>query len=281
MDRQSDLILDSKLETQFESSFTVHTYREICAISERRVIRKEYWHRESHIRNGAYGGVWLEKCVQGHRDVQMRAVKQLSIKPSRNAERIDYSRELQAIAKFSHEKSFGWYRTEESLFITMEYLPDGDLHQYLSKASPLGEEAAEYPNQIMSSSPMGTMGFIAPDLHGFTRPGTPFAADMWSLGEITFQLTTKQPVFQNLAMFASYATEATQSFPSTAVLCSQNISISGQGFVSLPMVFSGKSAHALGTQLGAGLAALLRLYMTRLNFGSASEPSAQADRTAC
>jgi calcium/calmodulin-dependent protein kinase I len=34
-------------------------------------------------------------------------------------------------------KSFGWFDDDESIFITMEYLPYGDLQQYLS--SPLSE----------------------------------------------------------------------------------------------------------------------------------------------
>ena len=35
-------------------------------------------------------------------------------------------------------KSFGWYDDNDSIYLTMEYLPDGDLHQYLN--SPLLEK---------------------------------------------------------------------------------------------------------------------------------------------
>lgn len=33
-------------------------------------------------------------------------------------------------------ESFGWYDNDESIFIAMEYLPHGDLHQHLSRPLP-------------------------------------------------------------------------------------------------------------------------------------------------
>lgn len=108
MDRRSDQIRDSKLDTRFDAGFTIHTYREVLTSLERRVVqRQEYWRRESRIGAGAYGCVWLEKCIHGHRDVELRAVKEVSTKPLRNGKQINYSRELEAIAKFSHKKVSG------------------------------------------------------------------------------------------------------------------------------------------------------------------------------
>lgn len=54
----------------------------------------------------------------------------------------------------------------------------------------------------------GTMGFIAPELHGFTSRTTDYAPDMWALGEITFQMLTKKPAFQNLGLLARYVHDA-------------------------------------------------------------------------
>ena len=106
MDKQSDLVVDSKLDTQFHSRYTVHVYREVCNDSERRVVqRQEYWRPISEIGAGAYGRVWLEKCVHGQRDIETRAVKKVSLRPLRNGKQIDFSRELEAIAKFSHDKA--------------------------------------------------------------------------------------------------------------------------------------------------------------------------------
>ena len=105
MDRHSDLIRDSELDTRFEPGFTVHTYREVQTSSERRLMqRHEYWCRVSEIGGGAYGRVWLEKCVQGHgRDSEARrAVKEVKLQSG--GRQINYSRELEAIAKFSHHK---------------------------------------------------------------------------------------------------------------------------------------------------------------------------------
>ena len=106
MDKHSDLILDSKLNTRFESGFTVHSYRQVSHNSERRVVvqREEYWRQVQHIGSGAYGSVWLEECVQGHRDVEFRAIKKVSTRPLRSGRVIDYSQELKAVAKFSHDK---------------------------------------------------------------------------------------------------------------------------------------------------------------------------------
>ena len=106
MDKHSDLILDSKLNTRFESGFTVHSYRQVPHNSERRVVvqREEYWRQIKHIGSGAHGSVWLERCVQGHRDGDLRAIKKVSMRPLRSGSEIDYSQELKAVAKFSHDK---------------------------------------------------------------------------------------------------------------------------------------------------------------------------------
>src|SRR5438270_190875 len=58
MDRHSDLILDSKLDTRFDSGFTVHIHREVSTNSERRVVqREEYWRRVSPFLEEAAGDI--------------------------------------------------------------------------------------------------------------------------------------------------------------------------------------------------------------------------------
>jgi serine/threonine protein kinase len=54
----------------------------------------------------------------------------------------------------------------------------------------------------------GTMGFIAPELHGFTSRETDYAPDIWALGEIAFQMLTKKPTFRNLGLLARYVHDA-------------------------------------------------------------------------
>jgi hypothetical protein len=58
----------------------------------------------------------------------------------------------------------------------------------------------------------GTMGFIAPELHGFTARTTDYATDIWALGEIAFQMVTKQPTFRNLAVLFQYV-QGIEAFP--------------------------------------------------------------------
>jgi serine/threonine protein kinase len=107
----------------------------------------------------------------------MRAVKEINLKG--RAGRVDYTRELEAIAKFSQRKvrrpsisfphsaaltssqydqvgcfvkSYGWYKTTGSLFIAMEYLELGDLQTYLHRDEqpPLPEcEAQDIVYQIL------------------------------------------------------------------------------------------------------------------------------------
>jgi hypothetical protein len=107
MARISDLILDSKLETHFLPDCTVHTFQESDPNSRQRlVIRSEHWRRQRKIGGGGFGTVWLETCTQGSRgttqNAPVRAVKQIDLDPRLG--KIDYNRELEVIAKFSHTR---------------------------------------------------------------------------------------------------------------------------------------------------------------------------------
>ncbi|KAK1143695.1 hypothetical protein N8T08_006095 [Aspergillus melleus] len=285
--RMPDLVRDSKLETHFlpdSSVETVHTYHEPGYKSRRRLVsRSEHWRRYGKIGSGSYGSVWLEKCVKGaRRENALRAIKQMEVR--RQSTRVDYNRELEAIAKFSHwkyerafVKSFGWYDSPDQLFIAMEYLELGDLHTYLQHKPALPEhEAKEVTFQILdglflmhdnefahrdlkprnillkscppdewwvkiadfgiskriedeaggSSTLKGTLGYIAPELHGFVKRGSPYAPDLWAVGEIAFQLVTKQATFKNLGMLFKYMSDL-DMFPYDLLLAAR-VSESGQ-----------------------------------------------------
>lgn len=104
MSHLSDLARDSKLETRFHGKYTRHRFIESDPIQGARdVVREEYWTREKLVGSGAFGRVWCERCVKGAKDYNIRAVKEI-IKPPSYGKRVDYSRELEAIAKFSHER---------------------------------------------------------------------------------------------------------------------------------------------------------------------------------
>jgi hypothetical protein len=98
---QSDLVRDSKLETRFEEDCVYHIYQESDRAAGRRsVVRHEYWKRKRHLGSGGFGIVWLELCTKGTQKGEERAVKEIK----RTKESLDYHRELEAIAKFSHQK---------------------------------------------------------------------------------------------------------------------------------------------------------------------------------
>jgi hypothetical protein len=104
----SDLVRDLKLETTIVDGTTIHTHNmSDSGAGRRRINVEEKWERQRKLGNGTYGTVWLEICVLGPKKGQLRAVKEIS-KEVTTAEPIDYGRELEAIAKFSHAKVCLW-----------------------------------------------------------------------------------------------------------------------------------------------------------------------------
>lgn len=101
----SDLVKDSKLETTTTGDGIIRHVIEIAGQNSRRrrVRQEQLWKRAESLGEGAYGEVWLEKLVGGTCQVNERAVKVIK-KRSQKQRAVDYSRELEAIAKFSHPK---------------------------------------------------------------------------------------------------------------------------------------------------------------------------------
>jgi hypothetical protein len=99
-----DLVLDSRLKTEFLDDSTVHTFIEPHG-RNRRIERKEYWRRERHLGHGGSGNVQLERCTAGESRDMMRAVKIIN-KQSGSIRRniMAFDRELEAIVKFSHNR---------------------------------------------------------------------------------------------------------------------------------------------------------------------------------
>jgi hypothetical protein len=103
MPRQSDLVEDSKLNAEFRDSMTIHSYLEIDEAG-RRSSREEYWKLERPLGQGGFGQVWLERCTTvGITQGVFRAVKSIDTK-SKSYKSLDFNRELEAVAKFSHNR---------------------------------------------------------------------------------------------------------------------------------------------------------------------------------
>lgn len=162
---------------------------------------EERWERGRNLGAGSFGTVWLEKLVTENDEEKYRAVKGIR-KGVQRSKAIDYSRELEAIAKFSHQKvresstfvlcfhscptlllshqlleahremqyemcfvkSFGWYENHDFVFIAMEYFPLGDLQNYLSLPL-LEKDVQQITSQVLEGlSFMHDNGFAHRDL---------------------------------------------------------------------------------------------------------------------
>jgi hypothetical protein len=103
MSRLPDLVLDSRLRTDFRDSVTIHSFLEINEVG-RRYFREEHWKRERDLGHGGFGRVRLERCVTiGIKQNALRAVKIID-KQSNPFNSLDFNRELEAIAKFSNDR---------------------------------------------------------------------------------------------------------------------------------------------------------------------------------
>jgi len=98
--RTSDLVLDSKLQTTFHNNYTKHVI-DVAGpnVHQRRTTQEQRWRRRKPLGRGTFGEVWLEELSAGQSSVTQRAVKIIGRHTS-----VDYSRELEAFAKFSHRK---------------------------------------------------------------------------------------------------------------------------------------------------------------------------------
>jgi hypothetical protein len=95
------LVRDTKLEIIVSQTHTLQVeYVSNPATGERRTRVEERWETTQDLGRGAFGQVWLEKCTAGPSPGRVRAVKAIMKGPGVE-QQTDYTRELEAIAKFS------------------------------------------------------------------------------------------------------------------------------------------------------------------------------------
>jgi hypothetical protein len=95
-----ELVRQSKRDAEVspDCQYTQHTYY-LSKLGQRKVKEEERWRRYQALERGAFGLVFLEKCVQGNKQGKVRAVKEI-----RKPENSNYYRELEAAALFSYPK---------------------------------------------------------------------------------------------------------------------------------------------------------------------------------
>ncbi|KXJ90519.1 kinase-like domain-containing protein [Microdochium bolleyi] len=175
-----DIVRDARIETEFPDEYTTKhvRYKAGTSARHRRLRKEETWTRSSLLGQGAYGIVYLEHRKDDLKQ-RKRAVKEIK-KFVRPGIEVDYWRELEAIFKFSHPKyshcfvtADGWFEKDDSVFISMEYLPLGDLHTHL--AQPLPErEARQIATQLLDGLEfMHGNNFVHRDL----KPGNIMVVD--------------------------------------------------------------------------------------------------------
>ncbi|VUC23016.1 unnamed protein product [Clonostachys rosea] len=136
-----EIVRDSRLNATFHTdgrdSYIVHKRG---GAHRRAKETQDVWVHEKHLGSGGYGRVDVQAKKSTHPGPrQLRAVKTILISDTELRSKRDfYVRELEAIIKFSQVryddlfvKTYGWFASENHLFIAMEYCELGDLHKYL------------------------------------------------------------------------------------------------------------------------------------------------------
>ncbi|KAF7557013.1 hypothetical protein G7Z17_g1021 [Cylindrodendrum hubeiense] len=240
MDELPELVRDWKLNVIVRDSYTLQTRHVSNPETGRwRTRVEEKWQRTKKLGQGGFGVVWLEQCTEGLSAGQVRAVKQIQTGLGNQTVRTKMiSSELSAIVKFSQKlyrdcfvRSFGWYDSPESIFITMEYLSLGDLEEHIAfmhqskfahrdlkprnllvqhkgpdwwvKISDFG--ISKQIGSTVLRTAIGTEHYQAPEVKGIYRLSEvddddddltyDLAVDIWAVGAITFRVATGQVPF--------------------------------------------------------------------------------------
>ncbi|KAI0539441.1 kinase-like protein [Xylaria digitata] len=150
---ESHLVAASRLETEFLSGCVRHRPRKFGSSQFPEI--EEIWDIESTIGKGTFGVVRIERCRTSRIDHssptlnRVRAVKEIS-KSAAAGQKWDYTKELEAIARFSSSqyapyfvRSHGWFENDESIFIAMEYFSLGDLRRFMDAQPEFSEDATQ------------------------------------------------------------------------------------------------------------------------------------------
>ncbi|OCK74702.1 kinase-like protein, partial [Lepidopterella palustris CBS 459.81] len=167
-----DLLDHFKLEAEVFPDYTLHvTHRMNRARGVREKVEIK-WERIESIGEGSFGQVWRELCYLADGKQDARAVKIIEKRRMRSYN-IDIKKELLALAKFSKDKYrqaevfvsfFGWFESDQSIFLAMEYLENGDLARHIPVISTEDEVRQITTDLLDGLSLMHAEGFAHRDL---------------------------------------------------------------------------------------------------------------------
>ncbi|KAJ5699749.1 hypothetical protein N7536_002762 [Penicillium majusculum] len=179
MDTLTELVEKKRLFHRFQHPYTIHVSLNLSHDGEHQP-EVQKWRREQGIGIGGGGKVFLEVLeVQPSEAGQPAKYKFRAVKEIARSGVTDrtYKRELKAIFNFSQKKyndlfveSYGWFHTDDTVFIAMEYFKNGDLGQHLQHLQHLGKplpvlEAQQIAVQILEGLYfMHSEGFTHRDL---------------------------------------------------------------------------------------------------------------------
>ncbi|RSL60932.1 hypothetical protein CEP53_005274 [Fusarium sp. AF-6] len=263
-----DLVRDSKIETRpLDSHVVEHVlYETGRSARRRRVPKTERWTKGRLLGQGTFGTVHLQTCRDGGGS-RFRAVKEVK-KFVVVGQELDYTRELEAIMKFSNDKYNHCFlgdlqqyidtplQESEARQITDQILEglafmheNGFIHRDLKpanimvvdkspewfvKIADFGISKRRHHDTSLLTMQRGTLGFAAPEVIGSTSDQSyTYSADMWSLGAMVYRILTSKMAFDSMRDLFKYASGELE-FP-VGPLESCNISQRGQEFVLMLM----------------------------------------------
>ncbi|KAK7430433.1 hypothetical protein QQZ08_002952 [Neonectria magnoliae] len=263
-DGLTELVRDSRLPATFrcegQQSYTIHSRPTVHWSRP----TKEVWKHERDLVRGGFGLVELQSIEAEPGRVQYRAVKSIDIADHQSkTKRSLYMRELEALAKFSHEKVASYLMrlqtylvqeiAQQVLAALSQMHDEGFAHRDLKPANILIKShppkqwwvkvcdlglSKRIGNITGTSSVAGTEAFMAPEMLNFNgdpKAADPYLSDMWSFGETISRALTGRPTFDSFAVLGKYCSGQTR-FPTSAL---ENVKVSEDGieFLGLLMLF--------------------------------------------
>lgn len=101
-----DLVADSQIRVEFKGELVRRFIYGSDIANGKFQRRKEtvhFWEAEEELGRGAYGSVWLHRCLTSEDQAEVQAVKKLKKRVLSSAG-ISFVKELETIAKFSQRK---------------------------------------------------------------------------------------------------------------------------------------------------------------------------------